>query len=116
MIDRHDISAEFSADEHIVVAESDTLEALKKLPASSFNECMLFVRANEDDNNHYLQTLKNSGIWGVYCGNEAYAKIHEYSGFNLAQWIAENISWSEDLTRETHTYFEENDLTKYLTW
>jgi adenine-specific DNA-methyltransferase len=36
MIDRHDISAEFSADEHIVVAESDTLEALKKLPASSF--------------------------------------------------------------------------------
>ena len=36
MINRHDISAEFSADEHIVVAESDTLEALKKLPASSF--------------------------------------------------------------------------------
>lgn len=36
MIDRHDISAEFGADEHIVVAESDTLEALKKLPASSF--------------------------------------------------------------------------------
>lgn len=36
MIDRHDIAAEFSADGHIVVAESDTLEALKKLPASSF--------------------------------------------------------------------------------
>lgn len=36
MIDRHDISAEFGADEHIVVAESDTLGALKKLPASSF--------------------------------------------------------------------------------
>lgn len=80
------------------------------------NQCMLFVRANEDDNNHYLQTLKNSGIWGVYCGNETYAKIHEYSGFNLAQWITENISWSEDLSRETHAYFEENDLTKYLTW
>lgn len=30
------VSAEFGADEHIVVAESDTLEALKKLPASSF--------------------------------------------------------------------------------
>lgn len=40
----------------------------------------------------------------------------EYSGFNLAQWITENISWSEDLSQETHTYFEENDLTKYLTW
>lgn len=52
----------------------------------------------------------------VYCGNETYAKIHEYSGFNLAQWITENISWSEDLSRETHAYFEENDLTRYLTW
>ena len=36
MIDKHSISAEFSADEYIVVTESDTLEALKKLPASSF--------------------------------------------------------------------------------
>jgi hypothetical protein len=80
------------------------------------NECMLFVRANEDDNNHHLQTLKKSGIWGVYCGNETYDKIHEYSGFNLAQWITENISWSEDLSQETHAYFEENGLTKYLTW
>ena len=29
----------------------------------SDNECILFVRANEDDNNHYLQTLKKSGIF-----------------------------------------------------
>lgn len=36
MIDKHSISAEFSTDEYIVVTESDTLEALKKLPASSF--------------------------------------------------------------------------------
>lgn len=36
MIDKHTISEVFSANEHIVVTESDTLEALKKLPASSF--------------------------------------------------------------------------------
>ncbi len=36
MIDKHTISDAFSANEHIVVKESDTLEALKKLPASSF--------------------------------------------------------------------------------
>lgn len=36
MIDKHNISSVFSADEHIVVAESDTLEMLKTLPASSF--------------------------------------------------------------------------------
>ena len=83
---------------------------------STSNECLLFVRADEDDNNHYLQTLKNSGIWGVFCGHETYNKIHEYSGFNLSNWISENISWSEDLSRETHEHFESNNLTKYLTW
>ena len=36
MIDKHTISDAFSANEHIVVTESDALEALKKLPASSF--------------------------------------------------------------------------------
>ncbi len=36
MIDKHEISASFNANEHIVVTESDTTEALKKLPSSSF--------------------------------------------------------------------------------
>lgn len=36
MIDKYTISKAFNANEHIVVTESDTLEALKKLPASSF--------------------------------------------------------------------------------
>lgn len=80
------------------------------------NECMLFVRANEDDNNHYLQTLKNSGIWDVYCGEETYQQISEYSGFNLAEWIQENIDWSNDLSDDTIQYFRDNDLEKYLTW
>lgn len=44
-------------------------------------KCMIFVRAA--DNNHYFQTLKNSGIWDAYCGNEAYDKINEYSGFDI---------------------------------
>ena len=44
-------------------------------------KCMIFVRA--DDNNHYFQTLKNSGIWDAYSGAEAYNKMKEYSGFNI---------------------------------
>ncbi len=80
------------------------------------NECMLFVRANEDENNHYLQTLKNSEIWSVFCGEETYQQISEYSGFNLAEWIQDNIDWSSDLTEDTVQYFRENDLEKYLTW
>lgn len=80
------------------------------------NNCKLFVRAAEDDNNHYLQTLKKSGIWDVYCGSETYERIHGYSGFNLASWIENNIDWSSDFDSETTQYLKDNDLEKYLTW
>ena len=36
---------------------------------------LLFVRQREDENNHYLQTLKNSGYWDVFCADDAYAKM-----------------------------------------
>jgi len=74
------------------------------------------VRTQEDQNNHYLQTLKKSGIWDVFCGDETYEQIKIYSGFNLAEWINENIHWREDLDQETINYFEENDLDGYLAW
>lgn len=80
------------------------------------NKCMLFVRAQEDENNHYLQTLKNSEIWDVYCGEETYEQIKTYSGFDLASWINGNIQWQNDLEQETLAYFAENDLEKYLSW
>jgi len=83
---------------------------------SENNECLLFVRAEEDDNNHYLQTLKNSGIWDVYCGSETYSKINTYSGFDIAKWINENIEWEKDLDQDTLTHFNDNDLVKYLSW
>ncbi len=83
---------------------------------SSNNECLLLVRANEDENNNYLQTLKNSGIWSVYCGAQAYEKIYQYSGFDLADWIQNNVSWITDFLPETHQYLEQNDLAKYLIW
>ena len=82
----------------------------------SNNECLLFVRAQEDDNNHYLQTLKKSGIWDVYCGEDTYEQIKKYSGFDLALWVAENIRWQNDLEQDTLAYFNENDLIKYLSW
>jgi len=80
------------------------------------NKCMLFVRAQEDDNNHYLQTLKNSGIWDVYCAEETYEQIKAYSGFDLMAWINGNIEWQNDFEQETLAYFNENDLEKYLSW
>lgn len=35
-------------------------------------ENVLLVRAREDLNNHYFQTLKKSEVWEAFCGEEAY--------------------------------------------
>lgn len=80
------------------------------------NQCQLFVRAEEEENNHYLQTLKNSKVWEVYCGQATYAKIREHSGFDLSSWISQHIEWPTDLSSETYTFFKDKDLVKYLTW
>jgi len=76
--------------------------------------CTIFVRAS--DNNHYFQTLKNSGIWEAYSGNEAYRKMKEYSGFDIKNWISVNIDWENDFKVETIQYLKENNLTQYLLW
>lgn len=39
---------------------------------------ILFVRQPEEQNNHYLQTLKNSGYWDVYCAQDTYQAIYAY--------------------------------------
>lgn len=78
--------------------------------------CMIFVRSAEDENNHYLQTLKKSGLWEVYCGKETYPKVQELSGFDLGDWIRTNIDWSADLDAECYKYLSDNDMAKYLVW
>lgn len=77
-------------------------------------KCLLFVRAEE--NNSYFNTLKNSGIWDAYCGNEAYGKIKEYSGYDLKLWTDTNIDWVTDFNAETTAYFTDNNLLQYLLW
>jgi hypothetical protein len=77
-------------------------------------KCLLFVRAEE--NNSYFNTLKNSGVWEAYSGNEAYQKIHEYSGYNLKEWTEKNIDWTNDFNTETINYLTEKNLSQYLLW
>lgn len=84
----------------------------KSLPENY--KCLLFVRAEE--NNSYFNTLKNSGIWEAYCGNEAYQKIKEYSGYDLKTWIDKNAAWVTDFNQETVSHFEEQKLLQYLLW
>ena len=78
--------------------------------------CLLLVRAPEDENNHYLQILKRSDLWEVYCGAETYPKVLEYSGFDLGVWMQENVTWMADVSPEFLNSLEQNNLVKYLTW
>ena len=77
-------------------------------------KCLLLVRA--DENNSYFNTLKKSTIWDAYCGNEAYGKIKEYSGYDLKLWTDTNIDWATDFDLETTAYFTDKNLLQYLLW
>ena len=77
---------------------------------------LLFVRQSEDENNHYLQTLKNSPYWNVYCANDSYAAMKDFTGFDLRLWLDNNVDWESDISAEFKQHLETNDLLKYLTW
>ncbi len=79
-------------------------------------KCLLLVRAEEDRNNNYFQTLKNSKIWEACSGKESYTKIHEHSGFDISSWTEANIDWGNDFRPDTMKYFKNNDLSQYLKW
>jgi hypothetical protein len=86
----------------------------KSLPDVHNN--LIFLRQEEKDNNNYLQILKRSGLWDVYCADEAYEKIYEFTGFNIKDWMTNNMDWLNDISPEFRKYLQDNDLIKYLTW
>lgn len=77
---------------------------------------LLFVRQAEDENNHYLQTLKNSPYWDVYCANDSYAAMKKFTGFDMREWLDNNVDWENDISEELRDHLEENNLLRYLTW
>lgn len=76
---------------------------------------ILFVRQPEDDNNHYLQTLKNSPYWDVYCANDGYTAMKRFTGFDMREWLDNNVDWENDISSELREHLEKNDLLRYLT-
>lgn len=80
------------------------------------HKCLLFVRSPEQQNNHYLQTIKNSDLWNVYCGEETYQKIQEFTGFNLGAWVKNNVTWEADFSSKMFAHLKEHNLPQYLEW
>lgn len=76
--------------------------------------CLIFVRSTE--NNHYLTTLQNSGVWETSCGTETYSKIQHFTGFDIHYWIEENIDWLNDFSSQMRDTIMHNNLQNYLIW
>lgn len=77
-------------------------------------KCLIFVRST--DNNHYLSTLQNSGIWSTFCGNDTYNQIMNFSGFDIHKWIEQNINWTEDFSVSMCSTIKSQNLDNYLIW
>lgn len=77
---------------------------------------ILFVRQPEDENNHYLQTLKDSPYWDVYCANDGYAAMKKFTGVDMRKWLDDNVDWQNDISDEFKQHLQQNNLLKYLTW
>lgn len=77
-------------------------------------KCLIFVRSSE--NNHYLTTLQNSGVWNTFCGIDTYHQIQHFTGFDLHTWINNNVNWMEDFAPQMNTSIKNNELQNYLIW
>jgi len=78
--------------------------------------CYLFVRSKEEENNQYFRQLRDSSVWTAFCGENTYSEIKKFTGFDLKDWISNNINWEVDLQKETVRQLEHNNLIKYIVW
>lgn len=85
----------------------------KNIEAENFN-CLIFVRSAE--NNHYLTTLQHSGVWKTFCEEDTYKQIYHFTGYNIHEWILQNVDWMNDFTPQMRESILNNDLEKYLIW
>lgn len=77
-------------------------------------KCLIFVRSSE--NNHYLTTLQNSGVWEISCGVDTYERISYFTGYDIHDWINRNIDWMNDFTPQMRESIIKNGLENYLIW
>ncbi len=77
-------------------------------------KCLLFVRSTE--NNHYLNTLQDSGLWETSCGNDTYEKIKQFTHYDIHDWINRNVNWMDDFTEQMRNTITSRNLATYLIW
>ena len=81
---------------------------------SEQNNCLMLVRSEE--NNNYLDRISDSDNWDVHCGNDAYLRIQDITGFDIGSWMAGNVDFVNDLDEETVTFFRQEELIDVVDW
>lgn len=110
-----DFKSGFSSNEKGNTNRLLLVASVYKILEEEYN-CMIFVRAEEEKNNHYLKTLKNSGLWSVFCGKETYTQVKKFTGFDLRTWLDKNVYWEKDFQRKIYQQLKSTNLLQYLEW
>lgn len=77
-------------------------------------ELLFLVRQNE--NNNYLEKIRKSNLWTVYCGDDAYKKIDELTDAGICEIRKEAIDFANDLSGDFWSYLVDNNIEHYLEW
>ena len=79
-------------------------------------ELLFLVR--QEQNNNYLNVIKNEGLWSVHCGRAAYDKIEELTGAPMNKIREQVICFEDDLSKRFWDDLNEHlsDLSGYLKW
>ena len=78
----------------------------------------LFLLVRQEENNNYLNVIRRSGLWTVYCGVAAYREIQRLTGADMVELRGSVIDFQNDLSP---AFFEDiggqlSDLRSYLNW
>lgn len=79
-------------------------------------ELLLLVRQN--NNNNYLNVLRRAGLWSVFCGDEAYEKIDQLTGSDMATIRPSIVDFDTDLSADFQSDIDAHlsNLKSYLEW
>ncbi|QUM79206.1 hypothetical protein HWV01_02120 [Moritella sp. 5] len=77
-------------------------------------ELLFLVRQNE--NNNYLNTIRRSNLWSVFCGDDAYSKIDELTDAGICEVRREAIDFEHDLSPDFWAYLVRENIHGYLNW
>lgn len=75
---------------------------------------LFLVRQNE--NNNYLETIRRSNLWSVFCGDDAYNKIDELTDAGICEVRREAVDFENDLSPAFWGYLVRENIHGYLNW